>query len=250
MRFASLGSGSRGNATLVAAGGTALLVDCGFSVKETERRLASLEVAPGDLAGVLVTHEHADHASGVAALARRHDLRVWMTHGTFSMLRDRNIADLELFHAHASFVVDAVRVHPFPVPHDAAEPCQFVFEHAGERLGLLTDTGSITPHIVAQLQGCQRLILECNHDAELLRTGPYPAALRARVGGAYGHLENRQAARLLARLDTTPLATLAIAHVSQNNNTVESALRAVCEVLACDPAWPRVLQQEQVSGWL
>ncbi len=249
LRFASLGSGSAGNATLVSAGDTCLLLDCGFTVKETVRRLANLGLDPAQLTGLLVTHEHSDHAAGVGALARRYDLPVWITYGTLAMLRDGDIPRAIPIHAHGVLHIDELEVHPFPVPHDAAEPCQFVFAHREARLGVLTDTGSITPHIVSHLEGCRGLILECNHDADMLREGPYPPAVQARVASSYGHLENRQAAELLQRIGTEQLQTLLLAHISSNNNTPQTALRCVSDALGCAPEWPQVLAQEHESAW-
>lgn len=249
MRFAALGSGSSGNATVIAAGDTCLLLDCGFTVKETVRRLANLGLEPTDLTGIAVTHEHADHASGVAPLARRYGLPVWATYGTLAMLRDGNLPSFTPIHAHHSLRIGELDVHPFPVPHDAAEPCQYVFAHGEKRLGVLTDTGSITPHIVNHLRGCRSLILECNHDVDLLRAGPYPPALQARVASAYGHLGNHQAAELLRRLDTAQLQSLLLAHISTNNNTPQHALRCITETIGCEPDWPSVLEQESESDW-
>jgi len=249
VRFSSLGSGSAGNATLIAAGNTRLLLDCGFTVKETVRRLANLDVTPDSLTGILVTHEHADHAGGVAPLARRYALPVWTTYGTLAMLRDSDLPRVIPIHAHRSLNIGDLEVQPFPVPHDAAEPCQFVFAYRGSRLGVLTDTGSITAHIVNQLRGCRSLILECNHDTDMLRAGPYPPAVQARVASPYGHLGNHQAAELLLKLGTDGLQTLLLAHISSNNNTPQEALRCVTEALGCAADWPAVLEQENESGW-
>lgn len=249
MRFASLGSGSAGNATVVVAGNTRLLLDCGFTIKETVRRLANLGVEPQELTGILVTHEHADHAGGVAPLARRFNLPVWATYGTLAMLRDRELPQVTPIHAHCSLQIGDLEVHPFPVPHDAAEPCQFVFAYRDARLGVLTDTGSITAHILSHLRGCRSLILECNHDVEMLRAGPYPPAVQARVASAYGHLANHQAAELLQKFATDELHTLLLAHISSNNNTPQEALRSVTTALGCAPDWPGVLEQENESAW-
>jgi len=249
VRFASLGSGSAGNATLIAAADTCLLLDCGFTIKETVRRLANLGVSPESLTGIAVTHEHADHAGGVGPLARRFDLPVWATYGTLAMLRDSDLPRITPIHAHRSLQIGDLEVHPFPVPHDAAEPCQFVFACRDARLGVLTDTGSITAHIVSHLRGCRSLILECNHDADMLRAGPYPPAVQARVASPYGHLGNHQAAELLQKLATDELDTLLLAHISGNNNTPEEALRCVSAALGCAPDWPGVLRQESESDW-
>ncbi|MDQ7076111.1 MAG: MBL fold metallo-hydrolase [Gammaproteobacteria bacterium] len=248
MRFASLGSGSSGNATLIEADGTRLLIDCGFSIKETVKRLQRFELTPDDLDALLVTHEHGDHLSGVAPLARRYKFPVWMTHGTHRKARDVKIPNLKLFHAHQSFQIGSLTVRPFPVPHDAAEPCQFVFEQNKQKFGLLTDLGSITPFVVDSLAGCDALLLECNHDRDMLLTGPYPDYLQARVGGNYGHLENSQAADLLQRMDRSRLKKLALGHLSEKNNRPELALAAIQNVIG-QPEWLTVLDQQQGGEW-
>ena len=233
LRFALLGSGSRGNGLLVECGQTTILVDCGFTLKETERRLARCGREPGALSAILVTHEHGDHVDGVGPLARKYNLPVWFTAGTHAALGAAETNRLPLcrqFAAHNDFSIDAIAVHPYTVPHDAREPCQFVFSNGAQRLGLLTDAGHITPHIETRLSDCDALILECNHDADMLAEGPYSASLKKRVGGPLGHLNNDAAAALLATLDTGRLQHIVAAHLSEKNNTpwlVHSALGAV-----------------------
>lgn len=222
MRFASLGSGSRGNAMLVEAGSTCVMVDCGFSISETEKRLTRLGRRPEDLSAILVTHEHGDHIRGVAPFARRHGIPVWMTHGTAAALPpDAVLRELQPIAGYADFRVGDLHVQPYPVPHDAREPCQFLFRGDRHRLGLLTDCGSLTPHILATLQGCDALVLEFNHDPEMLAAGSYPPALKRRVGGDYGHLNNQQARRLLDQLEPGSLQQLVAAHLSEKNNAPE-----------------------------
>ena len=249
MRFAALGSGSRGNAWVVAHGRTALLVDCGFSVAETTRRLARLGLAAGDLAGILLTHEHADHASGVGPLARRHGLPVWMTHGTRAALRDGDLPDLRLFDTGAAFAVDDLEVAPFAVPHDAREPAQFVVGDGRRRLGLVTDLGSPTAHVERSLAGCDALVLEANHDRDLLAGGSYPPALKRRIAGPHGHLCNEDAAALLARLDTGRLQHLVAAHLSEANNDPARVRTLFADVLGCAPEAIPVADQASGLDW-
>ncbi len=249
MRFASLGSGSRGNATVIEAGASRVLVDCGFSVAETERRLARLGLVPADLHAVLVTHEHNDHISGVGPLARRHALPVWMTAGTARVWRGGEIPSLHLFTCHEPFAIGGLRVSPYPVPHDAREPSQFVFDDGNRRLGVLTDTGCSTPHIEESLSGADALLLECNHDAAMLAAGPYPPSLKQRVGGRLGHLSNDQSAALLARLDASRLKHLVAAHLSDKNNRPELARAALASVLGCQDAWIAVASQDDGLSW-
>jgi phosphoribosyl 1,2-cyclic phosphodiesterase len=251
MRFASLGSGSRGNATLIESGGTRLLLDCGFPAREAERRLGDLGVDPQTLDAILVTHEHGDHVRGVGVMARRHELPVWMTPGTFRKAACGDIVDLMAFGAHeGELQIGDFTVRPFAVPHDAGEPVQFVFEAGGCRLGILTDTGSITPHVVESLGCCDALVLECNHDSGMLASGPYPRALQARVGGALGHLSNRQAAWLVGHLDTPRLRHLVAAHLSEKNNRPELARSALLGSAPDLEDRLCVLVQDHAGPWL
>lgn len=248
MRFASLGSGSRGNATLVEQGNTLVMIDCGFSVRETERRLQRLGRAPEQLTALLVTHEHSDHINGVAAFARKHRLPVWLSAGTRVAWREE--ADTtHIFNTHTSFAIGELEVRPFPVPHDAREPAQFVFSNGAHTLGVLTDTGSLTPHIEAQLSGCDALLLECNHDRTMLANGIYPPSLKARVGGDFGHLSNEQSALLLQRIDTGRLQHVVAAHISEKNNTMELAQATLCDALGCETHWVAVAEQDAGLDW-
>ena len=237
MEIASLGSGSRGNATLLRAGDTLLLVDCGFSLKETERRLQRLNVAPEQLAAVLVTHEHTDHCSGVGRLSRRYKLPVFMSHGTYASERCSDVHSLTIIRSETVFSIGSVQVTPVAVPHDSREPCQYVFAAAGKRFGVLTDLGSITALVTEQYRNCEGLLLECNHDAEMLQEGPYPMSLKRRVAGDWGHLNNEQAAEFLGQIAGSHLQQVVIAHISEKNNAKERAMAALerhykhCETL-------------------
>jgi phosphoribosyl 1,2-cyclic phosphodiesterase len=250
MRFALLGSGSEGNALVVQVGQSHVLLDCGFSLSETQLRLARLGLQAGQLDGIVVTHEHGDHISGVARLARKFNLPVWLTHGT---LRTQNAAFAELsiteINPHLPFAIGDVQVQPYPVPHDAAEPVQFVFSDGVRRLGVLTDAGSATPHIEATLNGCHALVLECNHDARMLAEGDYHYSLKQRVGGRYGHLNNADAAALLKSLDISRLQHIVAAHLSRKNNAVELAVAALSGVLCWPPEQVAVATQEQGLDW-
>lgn len=249
LRFASLGSGSRGNSTMVEWPEGSLLIDCGFSVKEAELRLARLGKTAHDLTAILVTHEHSDHIKGVAALARRYNLPIYMTPGTY---RSRDLGELpsvNLIHAYAPFQLHGLQVNPIAVPHDAREPSQFVFEYVGLRLGILTDLGSITPHVEASYQSCDAIVLEANHDPAMLASGSYPPSLKQRVGGQWGHLSNQQAAGFLQRLDTKRLQHLVVAHISQQNNSVDVA-KAVLAPVTQDVQQVTYACQDQGFDWL
>ena len=232
LRFASLGSGSRGNATLVEWSAGTLLIDCGFSAKEACLRLERLGKQAVDLAAILGTHEHADHIKGVAALARRYNLPVYMTPGTYHSRNFGELPDLRLIEAYAPFVINDLHIMPVAVPHDAREPAQFVFEYAGLRLGILTDLGSISAHVEAHYQDLDAMVLEANHDPVMLASGSYPSSLKQRVGGLWGHLSNQQAAGLLQRLNCARLQHLVVGHISQQNNSLALAQAALAPVTA------------------
>lgn len=249
MRFAALGSGSAGNGLVVEAAGTRLLLDCGFTVEEAERRLARLGVAASELAGIVVTHEHGDHLDGALPLARRHGLPVWMTHGTFRAARAVAGVQLTVIDGQRAFDVGALSVQPFPVPHDAREPVQYVFSDGARRLGVVTDIGSPTRHVETMLSGCDALVLECNHDAALLAAGPYPGWLKARIAGPFGHLANAAAAALLAALDRSRLRHVLAAHLSEQNNRPALARAALAAALGCAPEWIGVAGQADGFGW-
>lgn len=230
LRFASLGSGSAGNGTLVSDGHTHILIDCGFSMREAQRRIERLGLCLSALAAVLVTHEHSDHLKGVAVIARKHRVPLYMTPGTFAGRDLGAIPDLRLIHNFQPFKVGAIDVHPVSVPHDAREPAQFVFHLQHWRLGLLTDLGSVTPQITEAYSGCHALLMEANHDPEMLSRGPYPYFLKQRVGGPFGHLSNQQAANFLQDLDTGVLQHLVLAHLSRKNNSVQRVKEALLKI--------------------
>ena len=233
MRFCCLGSGSEGNGLVVESGSTRILIDCGFSVSETVSRLARIGLVPESLAAIVVTHEHADHLGGVPRFAARFGLPVWLTHGTLAGASGRLAAlpSIHAFDGHDPFVIGDIAVAPIPVPHDAREPVQFVFGDGARRLGLLTDLGMATPHVVEALSGCDALVLECNHDPELLANSDYPAALKQRISGRHGHLANDAAAGLLRDIDSSRLQHIFAAHLSRQNNRPEFARAALAGAL-------------------
>lgn len=220
MRFCCLGSGSKGNATLVQFGQTLLLIDCGFSLKYMQAALAKQGCKPEDITAILLTHEHGDHIAGVNALAKRFSLPVYLTPGT---ARSKRIAveklSVQWLQPDASVEIGDISVLPVTVPHDAMEPCQFVFSTAGKKLGVMTDLGSISEHVEKHFSGCDALLLEANHDVDMLWAGPYPPSLKRRVLGEWGHLSNVQAVDYLQRIDTLP-ETLVLGHISEKNNSV------------------------------
>lgn len=250
MRFASLGSGSRGNALLVECGKTRVLIDAGFGPREMVRRLGRLGLASGDVDAVLVTHEHSDHIGGAFACARRFGWSLQLTHGTLAASRDHGTdVCTRIIDSHDAFSIGDISVHPFPVPHDAREPVQFVLTDGARRLGVLTDAGHVTPHMVAMLDDCDALVLECNHDVAMLEQGKYPPALKRRIGGLWGHLDNAAAASLLARIGIGKLQHVLAAHLSEENNSPRLARAALSAALGCEQDWIGIATQEDGFPW-
>jgi phosphoribosyl 1,2-cyclic phosphodiesterase len=212
--------------------------------------LARLGLEGDQLDGILLTHEHGDHCAGVWRVARAWELPVWLTPGTYQQCGDDagDSADVNLIDSFEPFAVGNLHVSPYPVPHDAREPCQFVFSDGDLRVGLLTDAGSITAHIRQVLSGCDALMLECNYDLDMLRKGPYPEALKARVGGPFGHLDNSDAAALLSELDTSMLQRVLAMHLSETNNTPETVRRVLHSALGEDGPLD-VAGQDSGSDW-
>ena len=259
MLFASLGSGSEGNALLVEGGDGAgcVLVDCGFGVREVERRLRALGREPSAIDAILVTHEHGDHIGGVFRLAQRHRIPVYLTHGTLRAVAalvpatfDR-LALLRAFDSYADLECAGLRIEPVPVPHDAREPVQYVVDDGRDRLGVLTDLGHGSPHVVRALCRLDALVLECNHDLDLLAANRrYTASLKRRIAGPWGHLANAEAARILASIDRSRLRTVVAAHLSRHNNRPELARAALEPVFDDDPARLHVADQDSGIGWI
>lgn len=255
MRFASLGSGSEGNALVVEAGSgatpTRVLLDCVFSAKEVERRLARAGLAADTLSGILITHEHSDHIGSALTLARRWSIPLYMSWGTAQAVGadDANV-ELNILWGDETVEIGELGVLPYTVPHDAREPLQFVFNDGASRLGVLTDVGESTSHINTVLSGCDALVLEYNHDLDMLTGSRYPASLKARISGSHGHLNNDAAGDILAALDRSKLRHLIAAHLSQQNNTPELARAAMAAVLGNAATETGVASQDEGFDWL
>lgn len=251
--FTVLASGSRGNATLIRAGNTHVLVDCGLGIRQLSARLGERGVEPESLDAVIVTHEHADHLAGVAALARRHHVPVWLTAGTRAAWRHapqpQDGAEVHSLSPHQPLTIGDLQIEPYPVPHDAREPCQYVFSDGAKRLGMLSDAGCVTPHMRSCLNACDALLLEFNHDTQMLQDGPYPDALKRRVLSRYGHLSNTQAAELLGEMDCSRLQHLVAIHLSEKNNRPDLALAAAAGALGCTPDWLSCATQDTGLDW-
>ena len=249
MRIASLGSGSRGNATLVQHQQTTLLVDNGFSLKQFCKRLQRLEMEPAHIDAVLLTHEHGDHSGGVQRLCANHGIPLWTAVGTARAALPPDFEYHSLV-AGQRVTIGEIEVLPVTVPHDAREPLQFIFHQVdnGRRLGLLTDTGHITSHIVEAFDRLDGLLLEFNYDPDMLENGPYPEMLKQRVGGSHGHLSNQQSLELLQRIDTSGLGCLIAAHISEKNNHPDIVGEMILQL--DDVPEPVLASQDQGFDWI
>jgi phosphoribosyl 1,2-cyclic phosphodiesterase len=250
LRFTSLGSGSSGNGLVVESGETRVMMDCGFTLGDTKARLERVGLKPSQISGVVVTHEHDDHMGGVARFALRYAIPVYLTRGTSQWLPpDFPAVLVKCIDSHTPFSIGSVAVDPFPVPHDAREPVQYVFSDGDARLGVVTDIGTVTQHVVEKLSGCEALVVECNHDLDMLMEGPYPVSLKHRVAGRFGHLCNADAGRLVAALELSKLRHLIAAHLSQQNNKPALAVGALATAAGCEPDWVGVATQGDGFAW-
>lgn len=280
MRLAVLGSGSSGNALVVESGGRRLLLDAGFSRRQIELRLQKVQQAVGELTpsdapsatskdpryqmpdvrfdAMLLTHEHSDHVAGVEVLARRAETDVWATQGTLdgAKLSDKARQRTHVLRSGEPCEVAGFQIEPFSVPHDAREPVGFIVEDStGRRLGLVADLGARTRLAWSKLRDLDVLILETNHDLQMLRNGPYPWSLKQRVASRHGHLSNADAALgIQEALETTGdrLQMLVCYHLSRTNNDPDLAAAVVGEMLDRESSGARVIvtHQAEPTDWL
>ncbi len=228
IRLTVLGSGSAGNATCIEGGGARILLDAGFSCRETARRLQAVGVEPHRLDAILLTHEHADHVRGASLFSRNFKVPVYCTEETYGAagLPEAGVHEWHRVEASACFTIGPMRVRPFPVPHDAVETVGYLLECTGARLGYATDLGHSPAAVRSSLRDCDLLMLEANHDVEMLLRGPYPAAVKERVLGRHGHLDNQTAADLASEVASDRTEQVILAHLSRTNNSPNLALRA------------------------
>jgi len=256
MRFCSLGSGSGGNSTLIEASqgitSTRVLVDAGFSVRELVKRLARAGCAPEDVDAVFITHEHGDHIGCALAFATRYRAPLIMSRGTWRAVGNEDFDQTLLRFARGGqpMPLGDMALRPFAVPHDANEPLQLTLSEGALSLGIVTDLGCAPAEVAVALAGCQALLLECNHDEDLLRTGPYHPSLKKRILGSHGHLSNTAAGDLLARCLHSGLNLVAAAHLSEHNNTPDLARTALCQVLGSAGSDIRVAHPTLGLDWM
>lgn len=255
LRFRSLGSGSTGNATLVEAtsGGrvTRLLIDCGFALRHLDARLARTGLAARDIDAVFVTHEHGDHIGCAQALSRRERIPVWMSEGTWLATGGHDYQGrLQFARDGTAIELGDIAIQPFTVPHDAREPLQLVCTDGQRRLGVLTDLGHATPYVLGRLAGLHALLLECNHDSDMLAGSDYPPFLKQRVGGNYGHLSNAAAGAIARAVHHTGLRHMVAAHLSEQNNRPELVRRLLAEALGAAERDMLAADAANGSPWL
>lgn len=255
LRFKSLGSGSSGNSTLVQARSDTvrahLLVDCGLGIRRLERQLGEAGVPAASLDAIFITHEHSDHVGCVRSLALKHRTPVWMSAGTFMAIGEPDFDGLLRIAADGAAIdLGALQVTPFAVPHDAREPLQLHCSDGDARLGVLTDLGHVTDHVLRHLAGCGSLVLECNHDERMLADGPYPWFLKRRVGGDFGHLANRAAAEAALALAPQGLRQVVAAHLSERNNRPDLARAALAGALGWQDEEIHVATAAHGCDWL
>ena len=249
MRFASLGSGSKGNCTIVECKSTNILVDCGFSLRNVCARLEQLEKSPEDLTAILLSHEHSDHWKGVEDLASKFDIPVYLSAGTHKVIAIRNkCTRFNVIRNHQDFVIGDLKITPVPMPHDAREPIQFIFRNGALRFGIITDLGHFTRHIVDSYSMCNGILLESNYDEDMLLEGRYPEFLKQRVSGLFGHLSNSQARDLILEFDRSCLKHVLIGHVSEKNND-HARIKDHLDILSLDDIPLQIASQDEVSGW-
>ena len=256
MKFASVGSGSEGNALLISATSgtttTHVMLDCGFGPRELSRRFNRLDMSPDQLEGIGGTHEHSDHLGGVFQVARQFKIPVWLTHGSFeSASKDEAVGvDVHICRDGEPFDVGDLEIRPYTVPHDALEPVQYTLSDGRSKLGVLTDVGHATRHLISALSGCDALLLEFNHDTQMLARSAYPTWLKSRISGPFGHLSNDAAAAILREIDKRRLHTLIAAHLSQRNNTPDLVRAAIePEIVGTDIAL-LIADQQTGSDWI
>ncbi len=247
LKFCSIGSGSKGNGTLVSDGKTTLLIDCGFGLKETTKRLEAKSISPDKLSAILVTHEHSDHIKGVTSLSNKFGIPVWLSRGTSLHKSCNKLINCNLFNSHKAFQLGDILVTPVPVPHDSREATQFILTVKKRSLGILTDIGHITEHVKSQFSKCDAIMLEFNYDYQMLMEGQYPRQIKQRVAGNLGHLSNEQAIEFLKTRESDPPEILVVMHRSEENNTEEKVASLLNSQQMLNLS--RIVYAKQVAGF-
>lgn len=238
MKLCSIASGSSGNCIYVGSGQTNVLVDVGISAKRIESGLNSIDIKPDTLQAILITHEHSDHVSSLGVMARKYQIPIYATKETVqSIMQIKSIGKLPegIFHyikPNEAFQINDIQVEPFSTSHDASNPVCYTMQSNGQKVGIATDLGKYDDYIISKLQGSKLLLIEANHDVNMLMVGKYPYYLKQRILGDRGHLSNESSADLISKLINTNLKYILLAHLSKENNYEELAYETVCSELA------------------
>ena len=229
MKFSVLSSGSKANSTCIEVDGIRLLIDCGLSCRKLELRLLSIGIDPSTISAVLVTHEHEDHTRGISTFSRKHRIPVYANRETGRFI-DRPYA-IKHFNTGSAFSIMGLQISPFSIPHDASDPVGFSIFGEGLKFCQVTDLGRVTPLVRDALTLCDALVIESNHDEQLLWSCGYPWALKQRIASSHGHLSNAAAAELLSEICHPGLQYVVLGHLSENSNNPDFALGAARSVL-------------------
>ena len=235
MEIVALASGSKGNSLFIKSGDTAVLLDVGLSAKEIERRMAQVELSPERLSGIVVSHEHTDHIRGVGPLARRYNLPVYITERTLQAAEKAVgvLPKIACIDTDTPFEIGALWFSPFMISHDAVEPLGFSFTDGKVKVGVATDLGVVTHLVRENMRGAHVAVVESNHDPDMLIEGPYSWELKQRIKGRRGHLSNPTAAEFVQSIFHSDLERVVLAHLSEINNTPQTALRCLVEKADC-----------------
>jgi phosphoribosyl 1,2-cyclic phosphodiesterase len=254
MQFCSLGSGSGGNSFVVKNNKTILLVDCGFGLKDTVKRLEKYSIDPKKITSILITHEHEDHTKGVFSFANKFQTPVFLSYGTFLMskkrLNDSYNIEYKIIKDFNTFQINDIKVTPIPVPHDAREPFQFKFESEDDSLAIITDLGITTEYLAQKLNKIKSLVIEFNHDKKMLKKSNYPDSLKKRINSRFGHLDNEESIRLIKKINHEGLKWIAAAHLSDRNNSPEIVNKLICKIAKSDLVKVKIIDQDNGLDWI
>ena len=253
MQFCSLGSGSQGNSFLVRHDNSCILIDCGFGLAETEKRLERHQVNPNDINAILLTHEHEDHVKGAFSLSNKYELPIYLTHGTYRMCEKRNKSsfniDFKFIVNKKIFNINNLSITPITVPHDAREPVQFKFVTKESNFAIITDLGFGSEYLLRSISNLNSIVIECNHEDTMLNESDYPESLKNRIGSKYGHLNNKEAARILQSIKKNNLNFIGAAHLSEKNNDPNLVKRDLSSAVSKDESFIKIIDQDDGLNW-